>query len=195
MTPQASAARPCRQSSGNHRPQLESMANPSSHPRQGPHELNGPQRSNTGPLRGLIGSCSPITPSWANRAPAGARCATPPPFGKWDFPTNPIFASSPRHFKARFCRFIPTNVGRPDGEPNVFGFSPSRKLQIGIWALPGPHLGTGPLAFNLPRKSGVPRAQPNHHRLRLTETVSLLQKLWGYIWICQSGAPKTFSGT
>ena len=43
------------------------------------------------------------------------------------------------------------------------------------------------------RKSGVPRAQATHHRLRLTETVSLLQKLWGDLWICQSGAPKPFS--
>ena len=52
----------------------------------------------------------------------------------------------------------------------------------------------GPLAFNLPRKNGVPRPRATHHRHRLTETVSLLQKSWGVLWICQSGAPKPSSG-
>ena len=116
----------------------------------------------------------------------------PPPFGKWDFPTYPTLGSPAGGFEPGFRRFIPTNVGTPDGEPNLVGNPPSRKWQIGIWASPGPHLGTGPLPFNLPRKKGVPRPRATHHRLRLTETVSLLQISWGVLWICQSGAPKRF---
>ena len=118
----------------------------------------------------------------------------PHQFGKWDFPTSPTFASSPGHFEPGFCQFIPKKARTPAGEPNLVGNPPSRKWQIGIWASPGPHLGTGLLAFNLPRKNGVPRPWATHHRLRLTETVSLLRKSWGVLWICQSGASKLFSG-
>ena len=118
----------------------------------------------------------------------------PPPIRKWDFPTSPTFASSPGAFEPGFRRFIPKIAKTLAREPNLVGNPPSRKWQIGIWASPGPHLGTGPLAFNLPRKNGVPRPWATHHRLRLTETVLLLQKLWGVLWICQSGAPKPFPG-
>ena len=46
--------------------------------------------------------------------------------------------------------------------------------------------------FNLPSKSEVPKAWATHHRLRLTETVSLLQNLLGDLRICQNGGPKPF---
>ena len=71
---------------------------------------------------------------------------------------------------------------------------PKQKLRFRSWAQTMQNLGTGATFFNLHSKSRVPRAWETHDRLRLTETVSLLRKLWGVLWICQFGAPKPFSG-